>query len=86
VLTLVVMGCKVLAASSGGCTHFLTTPDAKGGTMTVGFGQGCVSGSTRDDPGVAIPIANSHIAVWRLVIDLSSHGLIVHDAITRLIV
>lgn len=44
-LTLVVMGCKVLAASSGGCTHFLTTPDAKGGIMTVGFGQGCVSGA-----------------------------------------
>jgi hypothetical protein len=46
VLMLVVMGCKVLAASSGGCTHFLTTPDAKGGIMTVGFGQGCVSGTS----------------------------------------
>ncbi|KAI9634109.1 regulator of chromosome condensation 1/beta-lactamase-inhibitor protein II [Dioszegia hungarica] len=39
-----IMGCKVIKASSGGCTHFLTTPDPDGGTMTVGFGQGCLYG------------------------------------------
>lgn len=37
------MGCKVMTAASGGCSHFLTTPTDTGATMTVGFGQGCVS-------------------------------------------
>nr|XP_019044112.1 hypothetical protein I302_07392 [Kwoniella bestiolae CBS 10118]OCF23042.1 hypothetical protein I302_07392 [Kwoniella bestiolae CBS 10118] len=37
-----VMACKVIKASCGGCTHFLTTPEGDG-VMTVGFGQGCVS-------------------------------------------
>ncbi|OCF44659.1 hypothetical protein I317_01546 [Kwoniella heveanensis CBS 569] len=38
-----VMACKVIKASCGGCTHFLTTPDPVGGIMTVGFGQGAVT-------------------------------------------
>ncbi|WRT70196.1 uncharacterized protein IL334_007190 [Kwoniella shivajii] len=38
------MACKVLKASCGGCTHFLTTSAAGGGVMTVGFGQGCLYG------------------------------------------
>lgn len=38
-----VMACKVIKTSSGGCTHFITTPDPEGGVMTVGFGQGVVS-------------------------------------------
>lgn len=37
------MACKVIKTSSGGCTHFITTPDPEGGVMTVGFGQGVVS-------------------------------------------
>lgn len=37
------MSCKVIKTSSGGCTHFITTPDPEGGVMTVGFGQGVVS-------------------------------------------
>ncbi|WVR00158.1 hypothetical protein IAU59_007300 [Kwoniella sp. CBS 9459] len=39
-----VMACKVIKASCGGCTHFLTTPDPAGGIMTVGFGQGALYG------------------------------------------
>ncbi|WWC64548.1 uncharacterized protein I303_107158 [Kwoniella dejecticola CBS 10117] len=38
-----ISNCKVLKASCGGCTHFLTTPEGKG-VMTVGFGQGCLYG------------------------------------------
>ncbi|KIR62535.1 hypothetical protein I314_03480 [Cryptococcus bacillisporus CA1873] len=39
-----VMSCKVIKTSSGGCTHFITTPDPEGGVMTVGFGQGVLYG------------------------------------------
>ncbi|OWZ68244.1 hypothetical protein AYX14_01286 [Cryptococcus neoformans] len=39
-----VMACKVIKTSSGGCTHFITTPDPEGGVMTVGFGQGVLYG------------------------------------------
>ncbi|KAK6909384.1 hypothetical protein I203_103401 [Kwoniella mangroviensis CBS 8507] len=38
-----IMACKVIKASCGGCTHFLTTPEGDG-VMTVGFGQGCLYG------------------------------------------
>ncbi|WVN90839.1 uncharacterized protein L203_106082 [Cryptococcus depauperatus CBS 7841] len=39
-----VMACKVIKATSGGCTHFITTQDPDGGVMTVGFGQGVLYG------------------------------------------
>ncbi|WVQ84629.1 hypothetical protein IAT38_006784 [Cryptococcus sp. DSM 104549] len=39
-----IMSCKVIKASSGGCTHFITTADPEGGVMTVGFGQGVLYG------------------------------------------
>lgn len=39
-----VSGIKVIKASLGGCTHFITTPgEEEGETMTVGFAQGAVS-------------------------------------------
>jgi len=34
-----IAACKIIHAASGGVTHFATTPDANGGTMTVGWGQ-----------------------------------------------
>ena len=40
-----VMSCRVIKASCGGCTHFVTVQEVADCAMTVGFGQGVVSGS-----------------------------------------
>ncbi|KAK8853246.1 hypothetical protein IAR55_003948 [Kwoniella newhampshirensis] len=47
-----IMSCRVIKASCGGCTHFVTTADATGGVMTVGFGQGVLYGELGLGPDV----------------------------------
>lgn len=58
------MACKVIKTSSGGCTHFITTPDPEGGVMTVGFGQGVVSVIKQSRLMLIIIITS---AVWRYI-------------------
>nr|XP_031861731.1 uncharacterized protein CI109_002963 [Kwoniella shandongensis]KAA5528803.1 hypothetical protein CI109_002963 [Kwoniella shandongensis] len=47
-----IMSCRVIKASCGGCTHFVTTPEAAGNVMTVGFGQGVLYGELGLGPDV----------------------------------
>ncbi|ORX40572.1 regulator of chromosome condensation 1/beta-lactamase-inhibitor protein II [Kockovaella imperatae] len=37
-------GCRALKTSSGGCTHFITTPTDEDGIQTIGWGQGVLYG------------------------------------------
>ncbi|THV04050.1 RCC1/BLIP-II [Dendrothele bispora CBS 962.96] len=39
-----IMGCKILHAACGGVTHWATTPDDDGSTMTVAWGQNAANG------------------------------------------
>lgn len=62
-----ITSCPVIRASSGGCTHFITTKEASGGVMTIGFGQGVLygelglgaeAGKSATKPQQIMPLAN----------------------------